>query len=262
MPWDLFTRIVDEVTAMPSLRQIALMFQNEPLLDRRLPEMIEYVRERSSDISISITTNGSLLTPQLTRQLHAAGLTDLVFSINGLTRETFEAIEKGLDFDCVFRNLEQLIDAPPSGLRIFVKCMSVKENAIEFGLPEAFSDLFERLRAREIPCDVSPISNRAGSLDGYDDMVVFEQTQSSKIKLYCHDIFESTHILFNGDVLTCCPDWLRKGVLGTMATNSFVDIWNSPTARRQREQIAAADYANMELCRTCSQALNILANHA
>ncbi len=262
MPWNLFTRIVDELTAFPSVQQLALMLQNEPLLDRRLPKQIEYVRKCSPDINISITTNGALLTPQITHQLHAAGLTQLVFSINGLTRETFEAIEKGLDFDRVFRNLEQLIDDPPSDLRILVKCMFVKENAVELGLPEAFSDLFERLRAREIPYDVSPISNRAGSLDGYDDMVVFEQMQSSRKKLYCHDIFESTHVLFNGDVLTCCPDWLRKGVLGSMAEDTFIDIWNSPTARRQRERIAAANYADMELCRNCSQAHNILANHA
>lgn len=193
-------------------------------------------------------------------KLVEAGLSSLTFSMNALTRKTFEKIEVGLDFDVVMSNLMNLIEVNPSGLNIYVKFMIIRDNAIELSMPEEFSELLGILKTRRIPFGIDPISNRAGSLNNYDKMLVFENLQSSKNKSYCHDLFEKVNVLHNGDVIVCCADWLRKSVIGNLQEKTFEQIWNNSQAKDRRIKAMNGLYKNMEPCKTCSQAWNIMNN--
>lgn len=260
MPWALFVRVIDDLLQYPSLTDLQLTLQNEPIINKRLEQEIRHVRGRSSKVRISITTNGSKLDPERLDRLVDAGLTHLTFSLSGLTRETFERIEKGLKYDRVMANLDNLIERAPAGLKVYVKSMLLKENLLEFGFKEKLTDLFRRLDERGIRYEIGPISNRAGSVRGYDEMLVLEAYQTSHHKLYCHDPFEGVYVLFDGTLLTCCPDWERKGVLGNLATQTLAEVWRSPLAAQRRRDMVAGRYRDLALCRDCSQARNILEN--
>lgn len=260
MTWDLFTKIIDDILHYPTLKCIMLTLQNEPLLDRGLPEKINYIRKQAPDMEVAITTNGSLLDNKTLKSLSAAGLTSIISSINALTKETFDRIEKGLNFDIVMKNLFHLINRKPKDLYVAVKMMLVKQNAIEILFLDRFSTLGKSIKKNDIPLIVGPISNRAGNLRRYRDLLIYSNEQSSKKKLYCHDIFESLNILFNGDVIACCADWTRCSVMGNINELSLKEIWADKKAYAQRVSILKGQYNKISPCKNCSQAFNIREN--
>ena len=65
----LFTDIVDQLASLRYAGTLGLYSNNEPLLDPRLVDFAAIARDKLPDAHIYITTNGSLLTPDLFRRL-------------------------------------------------------------------------------------------------------------------------------------------------------------------------------------------------
>jgi MoaA/NifB/PqqE/SkfB family radical SAM enzyme len=260
MDWKLFCKVVDDLLSYPKLKLVSLMLQNEPLLGKNLYKEINYVKNKNSNLETSISTNGFYLTSDVTSKLVDAGLDRLIFSINGLTKESFEKIEKGLDYNIIFSNLMALIENKPSKLKIIVKCMLIRDNIVEFVLPEKFSNLPKLLKSNNIPLDIGPISNRAGSLMNYDDIVVYEHLQSSKDKKICDDIFTTINVLYTGEMISCCADWNRESVLGNLKRHKIEEILLSPEVKKRKGLIKNGKYNQITPCKNCSQAKNIMAN--
>jgi sulfatase maturation enzyme AslB (radical SAM superfamily) len=257
MPDALFMRIVDDVLAHEHVRHVSLMLQNEPLLDRRLSAFVSSVRERRADVEISIATNGALLTPAVMRRLASAGLTHLAFSLNALTPETFTAVERGLAFETVLANLEELIARPPAGVEVLLRVLVMRSNAVEIMGAPRYGDLLMRARAAGLRCSIEPISNRAGSLAAYESQVVYAEAQSSHLKSFCGDVFGELNVLFNGDVIACCADWERASTYGNLARRTVDEVWLSESARERRRLVLAGAYDRLKPCARCSQAANI-----
>lgn len=260
MPWPLFTEVVDQVARHASVTLVSVMLQNEPLLDGRLAEAVAYVRRRMPRVGISIATNGELLDATTVRRLADAGLTKLVVSVNALRRDTFERVEPGLDYDRVMGNLRSLRESPPPGVDVLVKMLVVSENEAEMSDVEAMVDFVLPLRRGGITVALDPISNRAGSLERYAELLARPEGQSSHRRTYCADVFTHLNVLYDGRVLACCADWERRGVIGDLSRQSLHDVWTGPEAQRRRAAVLAAEYDSLSPCRTCSQAANIVAN--
>ena len=85
MPPADFQKIIDEL-ALTQPRRISLYLQNEPLLDRRLPEFVRYVADRVPKTTTLVTTNGTYLSEERSEALVDSGLKRLKVSIQSLDR--------------------------------------------------------------------------------------------------------------------------------------------------------------------------------
>ena len=94
--------IIDE-GAKNGLRAIRLNYINEPLIRKDIIKFIEYAK-KAGILDIYLSTNGSLLTEKIIRELINSGLTRLQVSIDATTKETFNKIRQGGNFDAVVRN--------------------------------------------------------------------------------------------------------------------------------------------------------------
>ena len=262
MKIELFEQIIEELAQFPRLETISLMLQNEPLLDNRIGKLIAFTKAAFPNVTVALATNGSRLDEAMLDLLIEVGLDSLTFSLNGLTRETFKQIQRGMDFDQVMANLENLVKRNPTELILYIKGLIIKENLFEFLVPEKISELIRVIKEKGIWMGTSPISNRAGSLENYSDLLVLESFQSSKKRDYCHDPFETINILFNGEVIVCCSDWLRRSVLGNLQEKSLVEILSGHRAQVFRELIMEGRYGDLDPCRECSQARNMMKNLA
>jgi radical SAM protein with 4Fe4S-binding SPASM domain len=69
-----YKRIIDDLSTIKFKGRISPHSYGEPLLDRRLPMLMEYTRKKLPNCFIEISTNGDLLTAELFNKLIAKGV--------------------------------------------------------------------------------------------------------------------------------------------------------------------------------------------
>lgn len=80
-----FHKIVDELSEMNFRGRITPNFYGEPLLDKRLPELMAYARRKLPRANITVFTNGDFLTLKLYKRLIEAGVDNFIISQHGPT---------------------------------------------------------------------------------------------------------------------------------------------------------------------------------
>ena len=96
----------------PDVETVNLFGIGEPLLNENILEMIRLGKlHLPSTGTFSLTTNATALDRQMARQLVAAGVDDIVVSIDSATGEAFRDIRQGANLDDVLRNIGLLRQA-------------------------------------------------------------------------------------------------------------------------------------------------------
>ena len=101
----------------------------EPLLRKKLPVLIEQLSKIQGIDDISLTTNGVLLSKDVSQQLKDAGLKRITISLDALDNETFKKIsDVGFDVEKVLNAIE---NAQAAGLSPIKVNMVVKKGVNE-----------------------------------------------------------------------------------------------------------------------------------
>ncbi len=90
----------------PTAEQVALYGHGETFLYPHFFEMLEELKRH--DISVYVTTNGTLITKQVAERLVELQLDRLAFSLDAATPELFNKIRRGADFKKVLSNIRTL----------------------------------------------------------------------------------------------------------------------------------------------------------
>ena len=105
MNFDLFRSIIEE--SGPYLFQVDLFNWGEPLLNKRLLEMIALLK--GYDISIRLSTSLALpISEEFLEGLILSGINYIVISIDGMSPETYATYRVGGEFHLAMSNLEKL----------------------------------------------------------------------------------------------------------------------------------------------------------
>src|SRR5258705_9924457 len=100
MSWELFTRIVDQVT---NIARVVLHGVGEPMLVKELPRMVRYLKARGAYVLFN--TNGTVLTPMKARDLCETGLDELRVSLDAADARTFVLVRGKDYFNRIVRNV-------------------------------------------------------------------------------------------------------------------------------------------------------------
>jgi molybdenum cofactor biosynthesis enzyme MoaA len=110
MSMELIDKLAEEIAPHADwVEQICLNRDGEPTLDKQLPERVHRLKQAGAR-KVTFATNGQLLSEELVVQLYEACLDEIMVSIDGSTKETFERIRVRLDFDVVVANTLRLIE--------------------------------------------------------------------------------------------------------------------------------------------------------
>ncbi len=106
--WEMYEKIILEAEKYncPSLNPQGV---NEPLLDQNLEDYIKFAKKHGF-IDIMMNTNATLLSEERSKKLVDSGLTRLRFSLDALTKETYEKIRVGANHEKVMRNIDRFIE--------------------------------------------------------------------------------------------------------------------------------------------------------
>jgi MoaA/NifB/PqqE/SkfB family radical SAM enzyme len=100
MSFELFTAIVDQI---PRLERAVLHGVGEPMLVKRLPDMVRHLKARGTYVLFN--TNGTVLNERNGRALIAAGLDELRVSLDAANAASYLAVRGKNYFNRILRNV-------------------------------------------------------------------------------------------------------------------------------------------------------------
>src|SRR5262249_47639928 len=105
MELPLFRKIADQV--FPKTRFLYLSCATEPLMNKQFADFVRVTGEYHVPFT-SFCTNGQLLTEHVVDACIDARISEIIFSIDGATADTYEAIRRGGKWDRLCQNMEML----------------------------------------------------------------------------------------------------------------------------------------------------------
>lgn len=244
MDMALFQKIIDE--ARDFAFDINLAHRGESLLH---PDIVEAARAaRAAGLFTRLHTNGSLLTEELGRGLIEAGLDHISFSFDGLTRETYERIRKGGDFEKTLANIVRFLEIKrETGAARPAAAIEVInfEDVAGFELDKARSTFQKHFQ--DLPLDsfvVKELHNWAGDI---------EAARETNTYTACPFPWNALVISWNGDVTPCTQDFFNRMVLGNARESSLSEIWNGEEMTRLRRKLGTCDLDGLPACIKCDR---------
>jgi MoaA/NifB/PqqE/SkfB family radical SAM enzyme len=136
MSWDLFRRIVDQ---LPRIERAVLHGVGEPMLVKRLPDMVRYLKDRGTYVLFN--TNGTVLNERNGRALIDAGLDELRVSLDAANAHSYQAIRGKNYFNRILKNVRAF-----RALQERLGCERPRVSAWLTGLKETVAELPDFVR--------------------------------------------------------------------------------------------------------------------
>jgi MoaA/NifB/PqqE/SkfB family radical SAM enzyme len=247
----------------PALARVDLQGIGEPLLNPHLEEIVGWCRRRS--IEVGFVTNGLLVDEERIESLLRAGPSFVVFSVDSVDPEVFEAIRPGADLAKILDNLRALLKARQRlGLSSpHVGMMSVAMNLNLPTIPEVVRKAAELgvdgltikgLNPRPNPVLEERDPDRARraierAAAEHPELPVTLAFAHDRSRLRCRWPWTAAYVTVEGELTPCCncPDG-RDLSLGNLLENPFAKLWNGPAYRRFRRELRDDIPA---ICRDC-----------
>lgn len=240
----LFEKIVDEIACHHVTRRISPYLMNEPFLDSSILEKARLIKKRVPNARIVITTNGSLLTEEVVRDLVMDNpLRAVYISMQGIDKEPYEATMRGaLVFEKTLENVERLVDMRNRYCpHLNIVVTMVKTNRIDADKAVAY------WKSRGVQAKYTLLENRGGNTQAFDAL----NTGNKRVFKDCVRLLKNAYVLFNGDMVLCCTDYYKTTVLGNIGESSIETVWNSEYAREIRRNFLRGDLSRVPLCAAC-----------
>lgn len=271
MSFDNFRKIIDNI---PTLLRVTIQGMGEPLLAPDFLKMVNYAARK--DIDVTTTLNATFIDEAIARKIVESGISRIYISLDGATRETYEKIRVGADFEKTLNGIRNLIHARKKKGEPFVDLwmVGVGDNitelpqmvdlAIELGVdslslqPDITFWGKEEFRGK---MKEKSLSNKAEEVS----LIIKEAREKAKTKglnfIYirktrftpekpCIWPWQDGFIATDGRMVPCClladPEIANFG--NTLET-PFREIWNGEKIKKLRKTIKEGNFTHY--CRDC-----------
>jgi len=222
MSKELFEKIADEIIAHKDIvRVVNLCRDGEPLMDKGLETKINYLKKGGVNHT-TFSTNGSLLNRDRALSLINSELDEIMFSIDGFTKETFEGIRVGLDFDKVVENVKNFIalrNEKNSKIKVRIRLVIQEKNSHEV---DDWSNFWKPLLGNEDSVHAKAIHSWGNQLNNFMPARNYDNLTTP-----CTSTFSTMIIRYNGDVTICPLDFDFKHKNGNLKDSSIEKVWNT-----------------------------------
>ena len=209
MDFRLVQKIIKE---NPQLTRINLNNWGEPLLHKRLFEIIGNINAQLPDCDVYFATNGRLLNDKRIDALLSLKIREIQFSVDavGLTYETI----RGCDYATTRVLIEHLLERR-TGHEPKISIKAVINSGTEMVLEELLKEW----------------------LDKVDDIKLQPMMLPKPRKVACPEPFDNHPVvLSDGRVVPCCADYNGQLTVGDAAKDKLIDIWNNEKMENLRTQ--------------------------
>lgn len=254
MSLDLFESILKKIIECGlNQRIISLHTVGEPLFYKNLERVFELCNKYG--FRIHLTTNGQLIDKWIYLfEEYPELVTQIYFSIDSPTEQTYEKLRLGGKFSRILQNLELIKSYNDNHSRydripIFLNAVISNDNINEIPL---FYKIYERYFTID-QIGFNFLSNSCATHDngGYYNETKLQLSNLEKLAVPCAQLWSSMTILYNGDVSICCRDYNGELIVGNIQNNSLEEIWNNKKYSGYRKMHASGNVQNMPYCKDC-----------
>lgn len=244
----LFYEVIDQAVdlGIPSLK---LNWRGEPLMHPNLAEFVDYAKTKGM-LETVINTNAVTLDESKSRDLIEAGLDMMIYSFDGATSETYNAMRVGRfkenQFDDVFQNIKRFnairntMGSPFPRTRIQMVLTPETEGEIE-KFREKFSpivddvlikayeergwnlELFKGSKKEMLQARLAERLNRRVSTIPHT--LVWEKSEGEYLfstgRLPCQQLYQRLMVSYDGGVYMCCNDWGAEHPIGFISEEGY-----------------------------------------
>jgi len=243
----LFLKIVDELAIHnDKIRTITLCRDGEPLLDKALEKKIQMLKKAGIN-NVVFSTNASLLDERRGLSLLDSGLDEIMFSIDASSKEVFEQIRTGLDFDLVVRNILRFIELrnlAGSAMKIRIRMIVQNLNVHEF---ESWYQFWSTKTGAADMVYGKPVHSWGNQLD-----ISGLQAGPAKGRApLCVGLWSTMIIHSDGSVPVCAVDYKNKFLNGHVCQEPISQLWQKDHFKAYRQSHLQGQGRKLDMCHEC-----------
>lgn len=255
-----FRQIIDIIA--PSVWKAKLYNYGEPLLHPRLPDFVKYTKNAGIEW-VEISTNGMLLTAELSEKLISTGLDFLRISIDGIDQDTYSKYRRGGLVDQVWKNLRELRKLRDQVRKIRpvieVQCLAtcntedkldeLRQKALHDGADDFRVKTFNAFMSGEsmarLGSSFLPNDRRLSRYRNYDKLEYRKKYQLPS----CRWPYERLVVNADGTIVPCCYDFNANYVLGSFSSTQK-QWWWTPERQHFIKHLEESQ-SSIEMCARC-----------
>ncbi|HUW22028.1 MAG TPA: radical SAM/SPASM domain-containing protein [Candidatus Bathyarchaeia archaeon] len=251
MDLGLYKKCVDDMAKFPNkIKVVRFVGIGEPLLHPNIAEMVAYTASKKIARTVEMLTNASLLTPKMSDSLISAGLTRLVVSLQGTTKEKYkEVCQTDIDFEEFVKNLRYFFENK-GDTQMYIKIIdcALQGKDDEKKFYKIFGDL----------CDTIAIEHMVPIHSNVDyEKIIKGKKMSftqfglpvSEVKICPQPFF---HFQINPDgKIVPCYSFEYPEILGDCHEESVVKIWNGKKFQSFRRRMLDGVSQMPKICPNC-----------
>lgn len=262
MSLERFSKIIEQLKNWKGekIKVLKLSLYGEPFTNSDFCQMLRIAKEADIAERIETTTNASLITPEIARQLVECGIDYIRVSIYGASQERYQKVTgtKSADINAIYRSLELIqyykkemkCEKPFVGVKMLDTFSEENQAFIEFFSPvadETYIDKPHNWVATEEKSFVDSLYNTSEK----KEQLIKNQKSSYHERKCCPMAFTTIAVRSDGMVSPCCIDWQGNTNIGNIDDMSLAEIWNGVSMYNfQKMQLEFRNHENIS-CRNC-----------
>lgn len=246
MPWDLYTKIIDEIAVENKDARVWLVFFGDPFVIKRTKpnifEEIAYAKNKGLTDAV-LNTNANLMDEEVSHRLIEAGLDAIYIGLDAFNAETYVKLRVGGDYQKVVANVLGLLrlkkELTSNKPGVYVQFVVMDENEKEV-------DDYKRFWSEQgAIVKIRPKVSWAGMIDAP------KQILDNKDRWPCHWAMQTLSITDTGDVVLCPCDLDARFVAGNVRKSTLKEVWNGKLKELRTLHLTGQYEKLPEMCRIC-----------
>ena len=229
MDISLFKDVVEQVKEN-SCNAITLASRGEPTLHKEF-DKISKIIEDSKILDCKLNTNATVMNEKKINEILSANFSEVVFSVDAGTKETYESIRVKGKWERVLKNIElfnQIRSNKYPKVQTVTRIAGVKVNNRQ--------DINQMTNFWEKLVDEVSIKEASPRWDSYNNKI-------NKITEPCMNLWTRTYVWYDGEVNPCDFDYKSNLSVGNVKEDSLKEIWNN-----EKYNILRSNHLNKKRC--------------
>jgi radical SAM protein with 4Fe4S-binding SPASM domain len=258
-----FRKTIDEIHR--ELLYLIFYFQGEPYLNPSFLDMVKYASGKG--IYTATSTNAHYLTSDMAKRTVESGLDRLLVSIDGTTQETYQQYRVGGRLEKVIAGAREVVEwkrrlgsrTPFIVFQFLVvrpnehQVEEVRRLGREIGADAVWLKTAQVYDYENDPNGLIPENDRYSRYRKGGDG---RRVPKNRLLNHCWKLWHANVITWDGLVVPCCFDKDAQHRLGSLAGQSFREVWSNGEYRRFRSALMKGR-KNIDICSNCSEGTRV-----